>query len=270
MFERIYAARLKVDPRRQPPHATSYDAIRELYASKHLRTPYEQPSYFVAPADDADAKAFFQSGCSGTTILGSAIPSPYVYRIMPFPNLLRYTSPRVLRLSDSLDSNWSKLVLAQATQRDWMPLSWFLDGNLTGPRGFTWWTPVDITLDVFASCHALGMPDDSIAERAVVLRRSTLSTRKLDGFVPTILDGFDNVVFCATTTESDPGIGRAISLEAIPLSLGERELVSPPVPVSEISIYLASSSDHSAHPHRADLLSLLPHLALFYESLDCA
>ena len=76
MLERIYAARLKVDPLRQPPHATSYDVFRELYASKHLKTPYELPSYVVASAGDADAKAFFQSGCSGTAILGSAIPSP--------------------------------------------------------------------------------------------------------------------------------------------------------------------------------------------------
>lgn len=268
MFDRIYSARLRVDPYRQPSYAIKYAEIGKLYTS--LESPYETPSDIVASGGDAAAEALFKSGCLGKAITGAARDSDYVYRIMSFSSLLRYTSPKALGASESEDANWSKLILAQDTHRDWMPLSWFLDGNLDGPRGFTWWTPLDILLNVFEACHSLGMPDDWVAERAVVLRRSPLSAADPGGHVPTILDGFDRVIFYATTAQSDPDFGKTISLEAVPLSIGEYEFVCPPLPVSKISVYIASSSDRSAHPHRAELRSLLPHLLSFYESLDHA
>jgi len=240
MYDQIYAARQAVDPGRQPDFKHEYEAISALFLSATLTNPYVKSNAHLAASKGAGVDAFFQGGCLGPSIQPTSIAGDFVYRITSFTNLLRYTSPALLRRSASEDSNWSILARAQDNLRDWMPASWFFSGSLQGPRGVTWWTPSDITLDIFATCHDIGLPDDWVAQRAVVLRRNAHSSFSF-GFMPTIIDGFDSPIFCATQSHSTEKLGRCVSLESLPLSLGGYELVSEPLPVSELSVYVVST-----------------------------
>jgi hypothetical protein len=186
---------------------------------------------------------------------------------MPIKNLIRFSQPRLLGNSDPEGiRDYETLKSAQQLTNDWMKLSTFVTGVLSGPRGFTWWTPANLASNTYYSCHTIGLPDNWIPVRAVILRCDTTALPADTTFVPNILNGFDSPIFFATRDSDVPILGRAIDLNVTPLELGDFELVCPPIAVDRIQIRAFPLGARNPLSPRVSLRSILQLLPSFYQS----
>lgn len=263
-YDEIYRLRTTVDLTRQPRHAPAYNLLGQLFVSQHCTQPY-----FNDHLDDTGWGAIlkdpaYQSCGKG---LRASVGDQLLYRVMSFRNLLRHSAPRLLGAIGSHERDWVTFTSKQRTIQNWMPLQAFVSGLLTGRRKCTWWTTSDPSQDTFHTCHFIGLPDDWLANRTVVLRcrASAMSPASLS--VPSTLDGFDSPIFCATRDDDGPSIGRCIDLRQQPLALGGEELTCPSVPVSAISCVALSLNLPPPPSAQAELSALLPALVAFYESM---
>jgi hypothetical protein len=268
MWDLLYAARLKADLARQPRHQNKYEELQQLFDSHGFEDPYNGHDYANNEWREVSRDASFLESCCGYQAFSDSVGAGFLYRATSFSNLLRYTSPGLLGRFASEDNKWAMVQRSQSRTGDWMVLSDFLSGKVTGPRGFTWWTPHDLSLNVFKACHQIGLPDDWIATRVVILRRPVVPNRSPIGYVPTILDGFDSPIFCATRDSALPKFGTCINLEASPLAIGHSEIISQPEDVSNISFVALSETRRFSSQDRIELDSLLSDLLRFYESLE--
>ncbi|MGA8429283.1 MAG: hypothetical protein WB729_05650 [Candidatus Sulfotelmatobacter sp.] len=156
---------------------------------------------------------------------------------------------------------------------DWLPLSNYTAGVLRGRRSFTWWTASNLSLGpAILNGHRIGLPNNWIARYSVILRLDLTAQPSL-GTVPTVIDGFDSIVFHSLEESSIPGMGKAIDLRHLDaLRPGSSEFVINDVPIEQLSCIPVEIDETARDQYRVDLRDdyFLAKLAQFYAEQDTA
>lgn len=131
------------------------------------------------------------------------------------------------------------LVKHHRSKKDWLPLSNYASGKLSGFRDFTWWT--DLELDsryILCQAHALGLPNKWIYKHALIMRCPVDYVIKNNlAFVPTVMDGFLSEIFSPSDYRAGtrPMSGRTIDLDGPgKFVVGEEEFALKPLDASQI------------------------------------
>lgn len=268
-YEAIYSLRSRLDNARQPRHIRSLSHLESRLNSLGIPEPY-LGSRSVAWLPIRSDPVYIQP-CAGYPVNFSAITSDYVYRVCGVSKVVKFSTPGLLTPMDIDEENWAVIKRSYDRKPGWLPLSVFVSGSLTGPRGFTWWTPTDLTKDTVCSAHHIGLPNDYLAANAVLLRCSkshleenSITLRKSTTRVPSALDAFDSLIFLSTVDADSPALGSSISVESTPLAKGGDEMVCEAIPVEDISCIPAFVHMLPSLAHRVLSAELLPHLIDFY------
>ncbi len=227
----IYLIRRQLDLSRQPRYRSAFEQLERLISNFELKHPYGPER-----REDLRRRPEYVNCVNGST---ARLEKEFCYRITSIGNLVANTGESEFSRPRTADYNSDRLEAAyRARHEDWVPLSRLAQGNLTGPRGFSWWTPLTLLPNlILHQCHSLGLPNDYLSETSALLRCRTefLLTNEL-ARVPTPVDGFDGLIFNATAETANPNTGVAINLSQNPLSLGAEEIVVPTIPVTEVSL----------------------------------
>lgn len=134
------------------------------------------------------------------------------------------------------------LVKHYRREKDWLPLSRYASGRLSGFRDFTWWTSLELASSyILCHAHSLGLPNKWIPKYALVMRCSVdYVTKNNLAFVPTVIDGFLSEIFSPSDHRGGRSVisGRTIDLDSPgPLADGEEEYAVKPLEANEIEFY---------------------------------
>jgi hypothetical protein len=254
----IYSCRRRLDLQRQPQWEASIVELHTLLLTAGLTHPYGPGTGRKLVA----APVFLNCGAG----LFAQLTGEFCYRISHFVSLVRFTRPVLFNPLDTDISNWNLVQRDSGPASDWVPLSRYSTGSLSGPRGFTWWTPREPKGDLLTVAHMLGMPNDWAPYYGAVLRcrKAYLESAGLIS-VPTIIHGYDSEVFCATKDDDNPAAGMTIYLRSGELGAGVEEVVAEAIPVSEIELFPMSISDDDRGKDTIWIDDLLPALLNYYE-----
>lgn len=157
--------------------------------------------------------------------------------------------------------------------RDWLPLGGYARGQLSGFRGFTWWSNLKLLANhIVCGAHVLGLPNTWIPKYALVIRCPASYVRKNNlACVPTTLDGFVSEIFCPADyrSSSRPVCGKTVNLDSPGhLTAGADEFAVKPLDVDEVQFYpvLIDRRARVAHVVRRDA-RLWQLLEVYYNSL---
>jgi hypothetical protein len=175
----------------------------------------------------------FANGGEGSFASGSG--REFIYRISGIRKIVKFTDwYRPFRLRND-DDIWNELK-SDFDGHEWLSLDAYARGALSGPRGFTWWTDLDVlSTNIICGAHSMGLPNDWVSKYSLILRFPLAAISGPEFRVPTVLDAFDSEIFHATMDSDSPPSGLAISLDgAGPLSTGVREFILLNVDVKHI------------------------------------
>ena len=227
----IYLVRRQLDVSRQPHCRPELEQLEELIKHFELGHPYGPER-----REELRLRTEYVDCVNGPH---AKLDEEFCYRITSIGALVRYTGEGEFSRPRSVDYNFGRLLAAyRARHEDWVPLSRLAQGNLTGPRGFSWWTPLTLLPNlILHQCHSLGLPNDYLAPTSALLRcRTEFLLKNALARVPTPVDGFDGLIFNATAETAHPTTGVAIDLSQNPLGLGAGEIVVRTIPVTEVSL----------------------------------
>jgi hypothetical protein len=266
-FDNIYQLRALIDLRFQPRHSGAYNGLQALLASHSIHEPYSRrPKKEWQNIVTDELFLSVREGLPATIPTDSGI---YFYRVTSLDTLIARVSSLKLLRSQSKNSAWRALVRRWECRPAWIALDSLFEGELTGFRGHTWWTTADLSNNTFCTGHNTGMPDDWIPTRALILRCPSSALHALGAEVPSALHGFTQPVFFPTSDDTLPDMGRCISLERLPLSVGDgREVVCRSIPAGEIECLPLSLTRHPSDGHQVKLKEILPDLIVFYQTLS--
>lgn len=205
----------------------------------------------------------------GNGSLASRSESEFIYRISGIRKVVSFTDwfwPSKRRNDDDI---WNELKSA-FDEPEWLSLDAYSRGALSGPRGITWWTDLDVlSTNIICGAHSMGLPNDWVSKYSLILRCPTAVIPERSFRVPTVLDAFDSEIFHPTTDANSPSSGIAISLDgAGPLSTGAHEFVLLDVDVQHIKFQPILIDRRIRSRHSIDLnSSFRPRLKDYYESL---
>jgi len=215
---------------RQSTHASSIGDLQSLLEQLGLKHPY---ALAIEQIEELMSVPAFAHGGEGS--FASVSESEFVYRISGIRKIIGFTDwYRPFRLRND-DDIWNELRSA-FDGHEWLRLDAYARGSLSGPRGFTWWTDLDVlSTNIICGAHSMGLPNDWVSKYSLILRCPIAAIPGRDLRVPTVLDAFDSEIFHATIDAESPTSGIAVSLDgADPLSTGAHEFVLLDVDVKQI------------------------------------
>jgi hypothetical protein len=207
---KIYDLRQTIGAVRQHEHAAALESLHHDLNSLGLEHPYALEREHI---DHLMTNQFFAQGGRG---LPASVSGPqFLYRICNIRKIVEYTSWIPANRYENNEDIWLNLKRDFDDLGDWIPLNHYARGELTGPRGFTWWTTLNfLTTNIICGAHSIGLPNDWLPKYAVVIRCPLGSISGINSLlVPTVLDAFDGEIFHPTISDSHPGAGLTISLE---------------------------------------------------------
>ncbi len=244
----IFLKRQQLDVSRQPRRSRSYSQLVQSASLRKLEHPYS--SQFFKPTPESPPEG-----------LPARPPSHYCYRITSIGSLAKSTGSLRIKKTETDARNWELLKEASGRPRSWVRLSKLATGKLRGWRGFTWWTPSTLEIeDLITSAYQLGINNENIPKRGAILRcpvdhllRNRLVT------VPTIIEGFDQLIFMATKDSDKPAMGVTIDINTKTFSFGVGEVCLAAVPVAEIECLPVHIFEREKEPdkYREELLKPL-------------
>lgn len=228
----IFKERGRLARLRQDRHAESLSAWEAKLRELGLEHPYafadEHAEQFLQLANYRDVG--MGHGCTPSAV--------FLYRVCGVGSLVDHSEwgTRIDRYEEKRRIH-KLLLLERAREGPWLPLVNYCSGQLSGRRGFTWWSSLDLfPRDYQRAASRAGIPNDWVSTLPVVLR---VRVDKLPDMVrvPTVLNAFDSPVFDPTPDRPEPIAGNTITLENRSwLARGCDEYVLPPIPVSVIEM----------------------------------
>jgi hypothetical protein len=267
-YSEIYGLRKHIDSNRQPRHIPGYHRLTALFASLDVPEPYNR-----LPANkEAWEKIFtspdFSATCAGLNVADTALGNDSLYRVTSLDALLDPRSGLTLHSKRGADATWNVVRRMQIKTGNWMRLGAFFSGSLSGTRKLTWWTTADLSVNTFCTAHNTGIVDEWIASHAMILRLRSDNLPQVPAAIPTILDGFNQPIFYPTRDADTPTFGNCISLEALPLRLGNgKEVVFTSIPANLLDCMAIEFGRRPAGAHKVKMRDTLEHLVSFYKTL---
>lgn len=244
----IFLKRQQLDVSRQPRRSRSYSQLVQSASLRKLEHPYS--SQFFKPTPESPPEG-----------LPARPPSPYCYRITSIGSLAKSTGSLRIKETETDARNWELVKEASSQPPLWVPLSELASGELRGLRGFTWWTPSTLEIEnPITSAYQLGIYNENIPKRGAILRcpvdhllRNRLVT------VPTIIEGFDQLIFMAAREKDKPEAGVTIDINGKTFTSGTGEVCVAAVPVTKIDCLPVYILEKKKGPdkYRDDLLKSL-------------
>lgn len=262
----IYDARLTADAKRQPRHKPH---LEELVTALQRLTPPKLHPYSLEERDynQLDSNPAYRSTCAG---FSATINNDYCYRISAAQKLQRFTLGLQLReLASVTPVDAFRYLEQESAGRGWLPLRRFLGGKVSGPRDLTWWTTLELpSSNLLCQGHRMGLPNESVPVRAVVLRCPTAYVRRHSlAFVPTILDAFYLQIFRATSDADAPRSGTTINLEDPKLlKEGVEEYVVRPLDIDGGEIEVLPVDLTNENRHNVHLSDVVEPLLAYYQA----
>jgi hypothetical protein len=267
--KRIHSLRQAAGASRQPAHADALDSLQQVLESFGLEHPYALER---EPLEGLMSSEFFARG--GERLAAASSGARFLYRLCALRKVVGYAD--WVTASDkerTVDDLWLTLKLDSDASGGWIPLSRYARGLLTGPRGFTWWTLLNLFgTNLICGAHAIGLPNDWLTKYSVILRYPLERAAAGDSiFIPTVLDAFDGEIFYPTESETKPSAGSAISIEhsaALESGADEFVLVDVDVEAVEFIPVFIDLRMKESHPVNLDPdPGLRTLLETYYESL---
>ena len=231
----LFAIRSRIDPVRQPHYRNHYSSLHKFLQDRAVTDPFSWEGADDDFWDNLLKNPLFVSGSDGAEIKDRPRDSQYCYRITSVSKLVKFSTEGRLTRGAVDKDNWDTVNNDYLVRKDWMALKGFVQGELGGPRGFTWWTPHDFLPDPYQASHRIGLVDEWIPANALLLRCHSddlLASKAAKR--PTIVDAFDAPIFFATMDSASPPTGLSIDLEANPLCVEQCEVVCSRIPVDKI------------------------------------
>ena len=260
----IFTVRTQLDANRQPSFGDQLTELKSKVSPE--QTPYDRLPEVRRGFMSLQS---FAKGAAGRQAL---IPQcAYLYRATALTKVRRYTTWKGDRETTlQLALGELDILSRRATSTDgWVPLSEVAEGVLTSDRSFTWWSSHPISRDsVICDLHLRGMPNNWVEMHSLILRCSAdrlLNAAPLT-FIPTVIDGYDSLIFHATSDMDRPTCGSAISIEdPALLEAGADEFALKPIPVEYIDI-LPILIDGSLRTHKIEEIQLTKSLRSYYRA----
>jgi hypothetical protein len=266
----IYNLRRLAGAKRQARHERS---LADLHSALALLVPPKTHPYALTHSDyrALEKVSAFMNTCRGSQ---GKVGGQYCYRVTAIGKIRQHTEnlqSRHLNLRNiSNDDAFRYLSREFRTKGDWLPLGRFIGGKQSGPRGITWWTTMDLPgRNLLCSCHRLGLPNEYVAPRAIVLRCPTDFVRdNALAFVPSSIDAFFSDIFQPVPDDTSTIAGATIDLEdSTLLKSGVEEYVLPPLDIDDARIQFYPVDQNSSASHNVFRDSISWPLQQFYERL---
>lgn len=238
----LHKLRQSIAMKRQQRHKQNLLDLDDELSKLGLSDPYSLTGREWASLG-ARCKAF-ATGAKGRPV---NIPKHYkfLYRLCDISSLIKFTDWKAT-LEKTLPNKQvlSRLVEDYNRNKTWLPLNQYASGILKGYRELTWWTTMEIPIDLqpvklIQLAHRLGLINLWIPPHTVILRCSVpYINARSSSRVPTVLDGFASPIFHPACCNNKPSSGLTINLEHTNVLLeGEQEFALGPIDVSAIDFY---------------------------------
>lgn len=235
----LFRLRQRNGQARQPSHLTVLNALNHLLRTLDEETPYSLRHGSLEALLNDPLFTTCARGCKAS--IPDALP---LYRLIGIGGLIRdcmeWQFENDEEHLDVIDGIWRKISQDSKLANDWLRLDSYSQGTLSGFRGVSWWTSANtlVTAPV-TTAHALGMPNDWIPVRAVILRHDPGPTRPSDDWrVPSTIDAYHSEVFHTTVDADLPASGLTISLQNLnALKIGNNEYVVLRLDVRSIQLW---------------------------------
>lgn len=228
---------------RQPHHYVSLRRLESSLSHKGLGHSYDK-TYAQIASLLGDPKLNLTPGAQGT----NATPvGEYIFHLTSVRKVLsnitwNFFPSGFPSLRHEDNKLFAYLVKHYQREKDWLPLSRYASGRLSGFRDFTWWTSLELASSyILCHAHSLGLPNKWIPKYALVMRCPVdYVVRNNLAFVPTVMDGFFSEIFSPADYRGgcSPSAGRTIDLDSPgPLADGEEEFAVRSLEAREIEFY---------------------------------
>jgi hypothetical protein len=262
IYDEIFDERLRLDLAHQPSLETQVREVSGWFKTTTAKHPYGLEPYPPCPVSS------YSGTCAGPHVQRG--PIRFLYRLSNIGAVIRKERAKIPYKYNTPEANFNQLkVMQRIENREWLPLSKFVDGYLPGRRNFTWWTPFDITSKpTLPNAHVVGLPNTWVVPLSALLRiEFGPAAAEVFGHVPTPIDAVESSVFIAPSL---PGatIGVAIDISnPADLKLGAPELVATKIPVDIIDIQPVAIGELERKRFPVELVPLLPALLNYYRGL---
>lgn len=250
-LRRIFELREEIDRDRQPTLST------HLTKLIHLVEPVADHPYELPPGSE---RALYDlAGCEECNHNAAKWPAEteHVYRLHSLPSALRFLEwPEYAdelaagAIDELLTPIFESLSADFEAANDWLRLSSYASGEIANDRAFSWWTTFkEICDDPWFGSHRLGLPDQWIPLRGLLLRCESITAESY-ARVPTALDGFYSPIFACSVINEDvtPSAGETIDLRGNgPVIRGVPEYALRPLPTTVID-FVPVLVDHRPEP----------------------
>ena len=219
----------------QPAHTASLTQLDELLQGFAREHPYNlAEDHFPVLC----SVAAFGNGPAGRRVGAPAVT--YLYRLHAVKNIPRDVTlwRGLISPKEKNETLFQHFRSQAAAAGGWCPLSRLAEGDLRGPRGFTWWSTHEISgRNPLESALRLGLPYDYTPVYAVILRLRCGPIALPATCVPSVVDAFDQPVFRPTADSTRPAAGLTIRLSATRTFCdGEAEYCIGSIPVESVEI----------------------------------
>ena len=236
----IYLIRLKLGNNRQPSYAPDilhFDSIVRTLGKPH---PYSLDDKQIAQL--LSIPTFAQGGQGSICNIPAA--QVYLFHLSSVHKVVNNTTWHRFPPGFSTSFHQNRTIFEYLrwehdAKKDWLRLSDYAHGSLSGFRGFTWWTSLKLLPQyILCGAHSLGIPNDWIPIYALLLRCPVkyINSNKL-ARIPTTVDGYISEIFHPTIGANSPLTGMTVNLDGYPrnpLSHGYAEFTVMMLDVNEL------------------------------------
>jgi len=231
METKIYQERLKIGLKSQPEFLNDQDMLNSFVINNSLNH-----SYSLSNRNNFQLGELCTNYKIGAHGNNAKLNNKYIYRLAP----ISWLTNGKFEWDDSIISivNAFEELLDRTQHGDWYPLNNVIAGIINNKRGFTWWTDYD-PLSVknhMKAIHKMGIANNWINEKSVIMRCEL--NKLFDKIkIPTIIDGYDSILFFPSKITPRLKSGFTLNLRnRKDFSDGCKEIVLRDVPTSIIEI----------------------------------
>jgi hypothetical protein len=254
----IYNLRLEAGQKQQPRHASALRGLDLILKRTGTEHPYGEFNR------ELNAKLVNKTSYVGGSrgYLRTLHGEDFIYRLSGIKELaedktIEWTSHIK---ADQPASELFRLVRDDFRRvKDWIPLSRYAQGRLTGYRNITFWTTHQIQPErIIDDAHLIGITNNWLRQWSVIIRCKVADlTKNNNTRVPTALDAYTELIFHPTKDKDSPSSGITIKLNSdLLLTQGTKEFVLGHVEAEKIQLipcYITNKSEPCIHSKDTEL-----------------
>ncbi len=232
MKKDIYQNKKRISKLKQPKYDTELNILDDKLNEFKIEHPFDLDD--KQRVELCDCMNCYHTGAHGE--VANLAGMKYLYRLVPIERLIKSK----LRWKDYViptNNAFQELTkFMSARNISWLKLSEVLEGYYHNGRFFSWWTTVNLAndKDILKTAYMLGLPEDWIYAESVIMRCKIQEIGMNKIKVPSIIDGFSEIIFRPVTNTQFHG--KTIDLNDLNPFNGLPEVVIGDILTSHIEI----------------------------------